>query len=105
MSRTSKTTPKDTEQPTLKELDQTFAFVCRNFLKFTTLALRENCILDLSTLMTQSEEETEQLTYTPVGRKAALPLMKAFSSHLKRLCEWNFYLMSEYEDRPLTEEE
>ena len=31
--------------------------------------------------------------------------MKAFSSTLKRMREWNFYLMSEYDDRPLTEEE
>ena len=110
MSRTSKAAPKDQEEPTLIELDQTFAFVCRNFLGFkddspSTLALRENYILNFEMLMAQSEEELEQLTYTPVGTKTTLPLMKAFSSTLKRLREWNFYLMSEYDDRPLTEEE
>ena len=72
MSRTSKTTPKDPKQPTLEELDQTFAFVCRNFLGFKNesspiLALRENHILNFDMLMAQNEEELEQLTYTPVG--------------------------------------
>ena len=110
MSRTSSTTPKDPQQPTLEELDQTFAFACRNFLKFKddsppNLALRENYILDLSTLMAHSEEEIEQLTYTPVGTKTALLLMKAFSSHLKWLRKRNFHLMREYGDHPLTEEE
>ena len=110
MSRTSKSTPKDTEQSTLKELDQTFAFVCRNFLKFQddsppTLALRENYILDFETLMGYREEELEQLTFTPVGTKTPLPLMKAFSSKLRWLRDWNLHLMSENDDRELTEEE
>ena len=110
MSRTSKTTPKDTEQPMLEELDQTFAFVCRNFLGFKDesppiLALRENYILDFNMLMGCNEEELGQLTYTPVGSKTPLPLMKAFSSHLKWLRKWNFHLMREYGDHPLTEEE
>ena len=110
MSRTSKTTPKGTEQPTLKELDQTLAFVCRNFLELEDdsppiLALRENNILKLRKLMVRSDEELEQLTYTPVGTKDSVPLMKTYSSDLKRLCQWNSYLMSENDDRELTEEE
>ena len=78
MSHTSKSTPKDTEQPTLEELDQTFAFVCRNFLGFKgdsppILALRENYILDFNMLMGYNEEELRQLTYTSVGSKTLYP--------------------------------
>ena len=106
MSRTSKSTPKDTEQPTLEELDQTFVFVCRNFLGFKDdsppiLALRENYILAFNMLMGYNEEELGQLTYTPVGSKTPLPLMKAFSSQLQRLREWNCHLMNEYRGRAL----
>ena len=109
MSRTSKTTPKDPEQPTLEELDQTFAFVCRNFLGFEddsppNLALWENYILDFTTLMAYNEEDLKQLTYTPVGTTTPLPLMKAYSLKLKWLRDWNFHLVSEYRYHVLTEE-
>ena len=94
----------------LEELDQTLAFMRRNFLGFKDvspliLTVWENAILDFEMLMAYSEEELENLTYTPVGTKTPQPLMKGFSSKLKRLREWNFYLMSEYGDRTLTEEQ
>ena len=61
--------------------------------------------MDFETLMGYREEELEQLTFTPVGTKTPLPLMKAFSSKLRWLRDWNLHLMSENDDRELTEEE